>query len=78
MKKLTVSFRLRTYGWEGLQERDELAREEECVNCREGILSEVIKGGKEDHKGGDLDNNVNMEDGQIVSGVCKGSSFLFS
>ena len=43
MKKLTVAFRLRAYGWEGLQERDELAREEECVNCREGIIIEDIK-----------------------------------
>ena len=58
MKKLTVAFRLRALGWEGMQERDELAREEECVNCGELIIIEDIKEEKEYHKGDDLDNNI--------------------
>jgi len=46
--------------------------------ARKWIISDYIKGGKKDHIGSELDNNVNMEDGQIVSGAYKGSSFLFS
>jgi len=78
MKKLTVACCVRAYVWEGLQERCKLTREEGCVNCEEGIVSENIKEGKKNNQGEELDYNINMEDGQIVSGACKGSSFLFS
>ena len=46
MKKITVAFCLRDWDWGELQERDKLAREEECVNCGEGITSEDMQEGK--------------------------------
>ena len=44
----------------------------------EGSIIEDIKEGKEDHKGDNLDNNINTENGQIIRGAYKGSSFLYS
>jgi len=67
MKKLTFAFCVRAYRWEVLHERGKLTKEEGCVNFEEGIVSEDIIEGKEDHKGDDLDNHIRMEDGQIVS-----------
>ena len=77
MKKLTDAFCLRDWDWEELQERDNLARDVGCFNCVKMIIIEDIREGKEDHKLGDLYNNINMEEGQIVSGAYKGSSFIF-